>query len=134
MPGLRLVIAGLSTRRNGFDPGPVRVGFLVDKGALGQVSRRVLRVSLVGIIPLTLHFYLHLNTTFIKKTNGRSLGTFKQSVLCLMSGSIRQKSIFMFLGAFAKLRRASISFVTSVRPSAWNNLASTGRIVMKIDI
>ena len=31
------------------------------------------------------------------------------------------------LGAFAKLQRATISFVTSVRLSAWN-LPSTGRI------
>jgi hypothetical protein len=40
-----------------------------------------------------------------------------------------------FLGAFAKLRKATISFVTSVcpsvRPSAWNYPAHTGRIFMK---
>jgi hypothetical protein len=41
-----------------------------------------------------------------------------------------------FLGAFAKLRKATISFVMSVRPcpSAWNNSAHTGRIIMKFDI
>ena len=36
-----------------------------------------------------------------------------------------------FLGEFAKLRKATMSFVMSVRlsirPSAWNNLAPTGR-------
>jgi len=41
-------------------------------------------------------------------------------------------------GAFAKLRGATISFVMcvslSVRPSAWNNSAPTGRIFMKFDI
>ena len=41
----------------------------------------------------------------------------------------------MFLGAFAKLRNATIDFVMSVRPSvrppAWNNSAATGRIFMK---
>ena len=31
---------------------------------------------------------------------------------------------FLFLGAFEKLRKATITFVMSVRPSAWNNLAS----------
>ena len=41
---------------------------------------------------------------------------------------------FLFLGAFAKLRKATIIFVMSVRPSAWNNLASTGRIFMKFYI
>ena len=40
----------------------------------------------------------------------------------------------MFLGAFAKLRKATVSFVMSVRPSEWNNLAHTGRIFMKFDI
>jgi hypothetical protein len=41
-------------------------------------------------------------------------------------------------GAFAKLRKATISFVMSVRrfvrPSAWNNSAPTGRKFMKFDI
>jgi hypothetical protein len=39
-----------------------------------------------------------------------------------------------FLGAFAKLRKASISLVVSVRLSAWNNSASTIRILMKFEI
>jgi hypothetical protein len=38
---------------------------------------------------------------------------------------------FHFWGAFAKLRRASISFVMNVCLSAWNDSAPTGRIVMK---
>ena len=33
-----------------------------------------------------------------------------------------------FLGAFAKLQRATISFVMSVRLSVWNNWAPTGRL------
>jgi len=37
-----------------------------------------------------------------------------------------------FLDAFAKLRKANISFVTSVCPSAWNNWALTGRIFLKM--
>ena len=38
-----------------------------------------------------------------------------------------------FLGAFAKLLNAIISFVMSVCPSVWNNSAPTGRIFMKFD-
>jgi hypothetical protein len=44
-----------------------------------------------------------------------------------------------FLGAFAKLRKATINFVMcpsvrpSVRPSAWNNSAPTGRIFMEFE-
>ena len=41
---------------------------------------------------------------------------------------------FTFYGAFAKLRRAIISFFMSVCPSAWNNPAPTGQILMKFDI
>ena len=39
-----------------------------------------------------------------------------------------------FLGAFAKLRKVTISFAMSVRPSVWNNSASTEQIFMKLDI
>ena len=39
-----------------------------------------------------------------------------------------------FLGAFVKLRKATNILVVLVRPSAWNNLASTGRIFIKFDI
>jgi hypothetical protein len=37
------------------------------------------------------------------------------------------------LGAFAKLRKATISFVISVCPSAWNSSAPVGPIVIKSD-
>jgi hypothetical protein len=39
-----------------------------------------------------------------------------------------------FLGVFAKIRNATISFVVSVRPSAWNNSTSTGQIFIKFGI
>jgi hypothetical protein len=39
-----------------------------------------------------------------------------------------------FLGAFAKLRKVTIGFVMSVCPSAWNSLAPSGWILMKVDI
>jgi hypothetical protein len=41
---------------------------------------------------------------------------------------------FLVFGAFAKLRKSTISFVMYVRPSASNNSAFTGRILMKLDI
>jgi hypothetical protein len=41
---------------------------------------------------------------------------------------------YPFSGAFAKLRKATVTFVVSARSSAWNNLALTGRIFMKFDI
>jgi hypothetical protein len=48
------------------------------------------------------------------------------------------KNAFNVLEAFAYLQKAIITFVMSVRPSAclsaWNNSASTGRILMKVYI
>ena len=38
------------------------------------------------------------------------------------------------LGAFAKLRKSTITFVMIVRLSAWKNSAPIGRIFMKFDI
>ena len=38
------------------------------------------------------------------------------------------------LGAFAKFRKATLSFARSVSPSAWRNSAYTGRIFIKFDI
>jgi len=40
----------------------------------------------------------------------------------------------LLIGPFTKLRKATISFVTSVRLSAWNNLAPTGQIFVKFEI
>jgi len=39
-----------------------------------------------------------------------------------------------FISAFASFQKATISFVVSVRPFAWNNWAPTRRIFMKFDI
>jgi len=37
----------------------------------------------------------------------------------------------MLLDTFAKFRKAIISFIMPVRPSAWNNSAPAGRIFVK---
>jgi len=39
-----------------------------------------------------------------------------------------------FLGAFANLRNTTVSFIMSVRLSAWNNSAPTAQIFMKFGI
>jgi hypothetical protein len=56
VPWLRQLVAGLSPRRPGFDPGSFNVGFVVDRLALGQVFPRVLRFSPVSFIPPVLHY------------------------------------------------------------------------------
>jgi len=56
----------------------------------------------------------------------------------IYSALYTMKRLVPFTGAFAKLPKASASFVMSVlqsaRLSAWNNSAPTGRIFMKFDI
>jgi hypothetical protein len=39
-----------------------------------------------------------------------------------------------FLGTFAKMQKVTISYATSICPSAWNNSAPTGWSFMKFDI
>ena len=65
-------------------------------------------------------------------TTLRSAHTLYLSVLC---GSQNKQPLFpytvltdWFLGTVPKLRKATVSFVMSVRPSAWNNSAFTIRI------
>jgi len=48
-------------------------------------------------------------------------------------GMLVKRKISVFLGVFAKLRKATISF-KSVRLSAWHYFAPTRRIFMKFDI
>jgi len=57
------------------------------------------------------------------------------SVVLLYVIETKKKMILLiFLGAFAKLRKAIISFAMSVRPTAWYNSSSTGWIFMKYGI
>ena len=55
VPWLRLSVNGLASRRPGFDPRSIPVGFVLDQVALRQVSVRVLRFYPVGIIAPLLH-------------------------------------------------------------------------------
>jgi hypothetical protein len=55
VPWLRQLVAGFSSRSPGFAPGPVHMGFVVDKVALGQVFLRVLRFS---------HVYFHRDSPY----------------------------------------------------------------------
>jgi hypothetical protein len=57
---------------------------------------------------------------------------------CVCGLLIRQMWTCAILGAFGKFRKATISFVMSIRPSvllsAWNSSVPTGQIFMKFDI
>ena len=57
--------------------GPVHVGFVTHKMALGQGFLRVLRFSLASNIAVMHHTHLHLplHATVIRRTSGQVLGT-----------------------------------------------------------
>jgi hypothetical protein len=44
------------------------------------------------------------------------------------------KQTYQVLGAFAQLRKATISFIMSVCPPTWNNSVPTRRVFIKCDI
>ena len=56
---------------------------------LGQVFLRVFPFSPVSIIPFMLHTHLYLHVAVKRRTNGRSLGTFRKSKCFAKSGSNR---------------------------------------------
>jgi hypothetical protein len=72
------------TRRPGFDPGSVHVGFVVDKVALVQVFRRVLRFSPVNFIPPVLHYFEKL-----KKTDHLSLHLHHKGCTISLKAAVR---------------------------------------------
>jgi hypothetical protein len=55
--------AGHSPRRPGFNPEPVRVGFVVDRLALERVCHQVLLFSPVSVIPPMLNTDIHSSST-----------------------------------------------------------------------
>jgi hypothetical protein len=52
------LVAGLSPWKPGLDPGPVHVGFVVERMTLEQGYPRVLRVSAVSMVPVMPHSHI----------------------------------------------------------------------------
>jgi hypothetical protein len=59
------------------------------------------------------------------------LGSKTHTAYLLLGEAYERLSLF---DSFAKLQKATVSFVMSVRPSAWNNSTPTRRIFMKFYI
>jgi len=57
---LKRLVADFSSRRSWFETRPGNMGFVVEKVALGQSSHRVLRSSLVFIIPSMFHTHSYI--------------------------------------------------------------------------
>jgi hypothetical protein len=78
VPCFRRLVAGLSTRRAGFDRRSVHVRFVLDEVAMGQGFLRTTRFSLVYITPPNFHTHLHLHVALTSRRNEWSLGTFQK--------------------------------------------------------
>ena len=62
--------------------------FVADKAGLGQIFLRILPFSPPSINPPMLHTHLHLHVALTRKTNGRSLRTFHDSLFFRISGVV----------------------------------------------
>jgi hypothetical protein len=60
--------------------GPILLEFLVDKVAKRQVMLWALQLYCVIITPQMFHTHYYLNTTPLRRTSGRSLGTSKRNM------------------------------------------------------
>jgi len=82
----------LLTRRSEWGYGPVRVGFVVEKVALGQVFLQYFPFPLpVSFTPM-LHSHLHLHVALARRTNGRNLGTFHKATRHIKQFPYEQQS------------------------------------------
>ena len=109
------LVSGFSPQRLALDPASISVRFVVDKGALEQVSLTLFRFSLVTIIPLILHNSSFPITYSCQKDKRRKLQTLK--VLFRRSCSSEQEkktfaSFFFILQSEIFIRQ--ISFRLSV--------------------
>jgi len=111
---LRQLFAGLSRRGPEFDPTSVHVRFVVDNMALGQVFLRIIRVSLVDIIPPMLHARLNLHVALVGRTNGDSPGTFQKQSFFGNQRALDRKVHSLFVCVLHSVKRPFIHKLTCI--------------------
>jgi hypothetical protein len=82
------LVAGFSTRRSGFDVGPVHVRFVVEKVALTHLFLRVLQDFRVSNPPPLLHTYHHTHVTLTRGNSKSGLRNVHKVMLARKSGDI----------------------------------------------
>ena len=113
VPRLRRLVARPSPRRPGLGLRSVRLRYLVDETALGQVFLLIF-CFLLTIIPPVLDTHLHICVALTRRRNERSIGTFLKSVLIRKSGTIGQKNTFpLFLIVYIRMYKYHI-YITCV--------------------
>ena len=127
---------------------PVNIIIIITRGNIIITTRGniiIIIITLVNIIIIITRGNIVIIITsrniVIITTRGNIIITRVNIIIIITRGNIiisyRCYKI-TFLGQFAKLRKATISFLMSVRPSVclsqWNNSAPTGRIFKESDI
>jgi hypothetical protein len=69
--------------------------------------------------------YLCANPWLIYESQDLTIENFTFGLQCVY---------ILFSGGFAEFLKVTVSFIMSVRPSAWNNQATTEGILIKIEI
>lgn len=105
-PWLRKYVAGLSTRRPGFDPRSAHVRIVVGRVAEEQVLFRGLRFSSVHITAPTFHIHLHVDAAFSRREKGCSQGYFQKATLLRKLSSIGGKNAVIDLSTLQRLNTA----------------------------
>jgi len=124
VPWLWWLVTGLSAPRPWFDPGPVRVRFVVDKVTLGHISLHIFRYSPVSVIPpirvLQIPLYININ---LLRTTGRRLRSFNRSnafpISCAPDGRVLENCLTVLHGtlivaALVSSRKSTRVFVMDV--------------------
>jgi hypothetical protein len=109
VPWLRGLVADLSPRSPGFDPGLVCMRFVVDEVAVGQVFLPARLFSLVRIILPMLHTNLNLHVFLTRMTNRRSVGILEKEMFFRKLESVGQTFtsfffVFVFVFVFERLK------------------------------
>ena len=84
MPWVRRLVAALSPRRLGFDPGSVHVGFVVDKVAEGQVFLRVFLFTPAIIHPMVHNSYASSRCSYQKDKRAKPVNFPKSNAVSEM--------------------------------------------------
>jgi hypothetical protein len=94
LPWLRWLVADISPWTSRLDPGLSRVGFVVDKVALGQISLSVPQLSPLSIIPAVHRSRRYPQTSRNTKTNERRLEPSKKGIIFPTLRIIKIKNFF----------------------------------------
>jgi len=94
------------------------------------------------IVTIVIHVHQEVHTVYIKSITIHMYLSLEHEVEFTRVDDLWFYMNCTFLGAFAKLRKATISFIMSVslsvrlcaRPFVWNIPIATGRIIMKSDV